>query len=147
MRRLLLVSAALLITACDHDAGLAVSPGSKPVPNPLAPKPEVAQLCPCGAPAVAAAAAVDPAVAALPGANLFQTRTCIACHGKDAKTPILPVYPRIAGQQAAYIEQQMKDIKSGARSNANTAAMRGVMGLVNDEEIHLLATYVSQLPR
>ena len=47
----------------------------------------------------------------------------------------MPNYPKLAGQNAAYAEQQMKDIKSGARNNGQTAAMKGVMHLVNDEEI------------
>ena len=51
----------------------------------------------------------------------------------------------MAGQNAAYAEQQMKDIKSGARNNGQTAAMKGVMHLVNDEEIKALAEYLSKL--
>jgi cytochrome c553 len=51
------------------------------------------------------------------GAKLYQEKTCVACHGKDAKKPLTPAYPKLAGQNAAYAEQQMKDIKSGARAN------------------------------
>lgn len=83
--------------------------------------------------------------APLDGAKLYAEKTCFACHGKDAKSPILPEYPRIAGQGAVYAENQMKDIKSGARANGNTAAMKGVMFMVNDEEIHAIAQYVSSL--
>ena len=140
--RWMLAVVALSMVGCSSEEGWAVAPGSKPVPNPLAPV-AVAATCPCPAPVEVAAAAH----ATGPGATLFQTRTCVACHGKDGKTPILPNYPRISGQQAAYIEQQMKDIKSGARANGQTAAMRGIMGLVNDEEIHTLALYVSSMPR
>jgi cytochrome c len=85
----------------------------------------------------------DPPV--LDGARLYQERTCIACHGPDAKTPILPEYPKLAGQNAAYMIQQINDIKSGARSNGNTAAMRGVLHLVNEAEIKVLAEYISGL--
>lgn len=81
------------------------------------------------------------------GETLFNQRTCFTCHGKDGKTPILPDYPIIAGQNEAYLLRQMQDIKSGARSNGNSAAMRGVMHLVNDEEMQVLAAYISQLPR
>ena len=79
------------------------------------------------------------------GATLFKERTCIACHGQDAKTPILPIYPKLAGQGAEYTFQQMKDIKSGARVNGQSAAMKGVMHLVNDEEMQAIATYLSTL--
>ncbi len=84
-------------------------------------------------------------VAALDGAALYAQRTCIACHGVDAKTPILPVYPKLAGQNPEYALQQMKDIKSGARNNGNTAAMQGVMHLVTEEEMQTLAQYISGL--
>ncbi len=79
------------------------------------------------------------------GASLFKERTCWSCHGKDGKHPLLPDYPKIAGQSAAYAEHQMLDIKSGVRSAGNSAAMKGVMELVTDEEIKLLAQYVSSL--
>jgi len=79
------------------------------------------------------------------GAKLYAEKTCNACHGKDAKTPIMPNYPKLAGQNAAYAEQQMKDIKSGARKNGQAAAMAGVMHLVNDAEIKALAEYISKL--
>ena len=95
--------------------------------------------------AVTAVAFSSSAFAAPDGAKLFQEKTCTACHGKDAKKPLQPNYPKLAGQNAAYAEQQMKDIKSGARSNGQTAAMKGVMHLVNDEEIKALADYLSKL--
>jgi len=58
------------------------------------------------------------AVAALDGAKLYQEKTCVACHGKDAKKPLTPNYPRLAGQNAAYAEQQMKDIKAAPAPTA-----------------------------
>ena len=79
------------------------------------------------------------------GAELYKTKTCFTCHGQDGKTPILPGYPKIAGQNAEYSLQQMKDIKSGARSNGMSAAMKGVMHLVNDEEMAVLADYISTM--
>ncbi len=81
------------------------------------------------------------------GEELYNQRTCFTCHGKDGKTPILPDYPLIAGQNAAYVLRQMQDIKTGARNNGYAAAMQGVMHLVNDEEMQLLADYISKLPR
>jgi cytochrome c len=94
---------------------------------------------------IVAALAVSMPALALDGAALYQEKTCVACHGKDAKKPLMPNYPKLAGQNAAYAEQQMKDIKSGARSNGQTAAMKGVMHLVSDEEIKALADYLSKL--
>ncbi len=77
------------------------------------------------------------------GAALYKTKTCWSCHGKDAKTPIMPIYPKLAGQNADYLFNQMKDIKSGARNNGQTAAMKGVMGLVNEEEMRAIADWLA----
>ncbi|MCX7168572.1 MAG: c-type cytochrome [Rhodocyclales bacterium] len=93
--------------------------------------------------AVAAASFATPALA--DGKALYLEKTCIACHGKDAKKPLTPEYPRLAGQNAKYAENQMKDIKSGARANGNTAAMKGVMHLVSDEDMKQIAKYLSEI--
>jgi cytochrome c len=96
--------------------------------------------------AVALSAAIAaPAAAAMDGAALYKDKTCNACHGPTGNKPLMPNYPKVAGQNAAYMEAQMKDIKSGARNNGQTAAMKGVMHLVNDEEIKLIAEYLSKL--
>ncbi len=79
------------------------------------------------------------------GAKLFVEKTCVACHGKDAKTPLLPDYPKLAGQNKDYLYRQMLDIKSGARANGNAAAMKGVMPIVNEEELKVIAEWLSTL--
>lgn len=94
---------------------------------------------------IAAALVASPAIAAPDGAALYQDKTCWSCHGKDGKKTLTPQFPKIAGQNAAYAEQQMKDIKSGARANGQSAAMKGVMELVNDEEIKALAVYIATM--
>lgn len=90
------------------------------------------------------------ALAAIPahagdGKALYAEKTCNACHGPAANKPLMPDYPKIAGQNEAYIVKQMMDIKSGARANGNSAAMKGVMHLVNDQEIKDIAAYLSKL--
>ncbi|MCG2577296.1 cytochrome c [Dechloromonas sp. XY25] len=92
-----------------------------------------------------AALTAGSAIAAPDGAKLYAEKTCNACHGPKGDKPLMPNYPKIAGQNAAYIEQQMHDIKSGARNNGQTAAMKGVMHLVNDEEIKAIAEHLSKL--
>ena len=81
------------------------------------------------------------------GATLYRERTCIACHGPDAKTPILPEYPKTAGQNAAYLFQQMKDIKSGARDNGLTAVMKPTIQNVSEEEMKIMADWLAQQRR
>lgn len=84
-------------------------------------------------------------VQALDGAELYAKKTCVACHGKDANTPILPVYPKLAGQNSDYAYNQMKDIQSGARNNGQTVAMKAVMHLVSDEELRIIADWLATL--
>lgn len=94
---------------------------------------------------IAAATTASLPVLAMDGAELYVTKTCVACHGKDANTPILPIYPKLAGQSPDYAYNQMVDIKSGARSNGMTAAMKGVMHLVNEEEMRAIANWLGTL--
>ncbi|MBL3589280.1 MAG: c-type cytochrome [gamma proteobacterium endosymbiont of Lamellibrachia anaximandri] len=83
--------------------------------------------------------------AAADGAALFKAKTCFSCHGQDANTPIMPMYPKLAGQSADYALNQMKDIKSGARNNGQTAAMKGIMAMVSDDEMKAIAQWLSTL--
>ena len=90
--------------------------------------------------------ALSPAAAlCADGEKLYQTKTCSTCHGKDGRTPIMAMYPKIAGQNEAYTLQQMQDIKSGVRSNGQSAAMKGVMGLVSDDEMKSLSEYIATM--
>lgn len=94
---------------------------------------------------IAAGLVASPVLAAPDGAKLFAEKTCNACHGAKGDKPLMPNYPKVAGQNAAYIEAQMKDIKSGARNNGQTAAMKGVMHLVDDAEIKAISEYLAKL--
>lgn len=77
------------------------------------------------------------------GAQLYQAKACAACHGPDGRSPTLPVYPKIAGQSADYAYNQMRDIKNGARKNGQSIAMQGIMAMVNEEEIRILADWLA----
>jgi cytochrome c len=79
----------------------------------------------------------------LDGGDLYMKKTCFSCHGKDAKTPLLPIYPKLAGQNPEYAYNQMQDIKSGARNNGQAAAMQGVMHLVSDDEMRAIANWLA----
>ena len=98
---------------------------------------------------VLAAFAFGSVASAASGKRLYMT--CAACHGKDGKTPLMPAYPKIAGQNKAYVLQQIKDIMSGARANGQSDAMKGVLVTpegkprFSDEDLDVLADYVSKL--
>ena len=79
------------------------------------------------------------------GADLYKAKGCAACHGADAKSPITPAYPKLAGQSKDYLIQQMTDIKNGKRSNGQTAIMKPIMASVTEDDIKALAKYLSEL--
>lgn len=99
--------------------------------------------------AVVAAAAFAGNASAASGKKLYMT--CAACHGKDGKTPLMPAYPKIAGQNKEYILQQIKDIMTGARANGQSMAMKGVLVTpegkprFSDEDLNVLADYISKM--
>ena len=72
------------------------------------------------------------------GKALYLEKTCVACHGKDAKKPLTPEYPKLAGQNAKYIENALNAYKKGERSHPT---MRGIAGSLTDQDIADLAAY------
>lgn len=76
------------------------------------------------------------------GAKLYTDKACLSCHGEAGNKPIMTTYPKIAGQNADYLVQQMKDIKSGARNNGQTAAMKALVATVTDDEFAKIAKYL-----
>ncbi len=83
------------------------------------------------------------AVAGGDGAALYKAKACFSCHGADANTPIMPSYPKLAGQNAQYALNQMKDIKSGKRNNGQTAAMKGIIAGVSEDEMKAIAEWLA----
>lgn len=62
---------------------------------------------------------------------------CESCHARAVGGP--PETPVIAGQNAGYLERQLRDYKSGARRNDVYRRMRDVAGELSDDEIHRIA--------
>ena len=79
------------------------------------------------------------------GQSLYNKK-CRSCHGKDAMKP-LKGYPIIAGQKRSYLITQINDIKSKARSNGKSKLMLATVKNLGDDEIGVLADYLSQIDR
>lgn len=62
---------------------------------------------------------------------------CAACHGADGKA-VLPTYPHLAGQYASYLEQALREYRSGARKNV---VMGPQAAALTDAEIRQLAAW------
>lgn len=80
---------------------------------------------------------------ALDGATLFKQKICNTCHGETGAQPIMPLYPKVSGQNAPYLMQQMKDIRDGKRTNGLSVAMKAVVGTVTDEEFQAIADWLA----
>jgi len=74
-------------------------------------------------------------------AGKSKSATCAACHGADGNS-VNPIWPKLAGQHASYIEQQLAAFKGGARVNATMSPM--AMPLSEQDMADLAAYFSSQ---
>ncbi len=79
------------------------------------------------------------------GKKLYTENACAACHGPTGNEPIIPTYPKIAGQNREYLIRQMNDIKSGARDNGASPAMGALVANLSDDDVVAIAEYLSKL--
>jgi len=93
----------------------------------------------------------DPELAAL-GEKIYRggnsttgVAACIACHGPTGAGNPAANFPKIGGQQVAYVVKALNDFKSGARSNDANQMMRGVAGKMTADEIKAVAEFVAGL--
>ena len=70
---------------------------------------------------------------------------CIACHGPTGAGNPAANFPKIGGQQVAYLVKALNDFKSGARSNDVNRMMRGVASKMTEDEIKAVAEFVTGL--
>lgn len=69
---------------------------------------------------------------------------CAACHGADGNSPIA-VNPNLAGQHAEYLVKQLRNYKSGERSNP---IMAGIASTLSEDDMrNVAAYYAAQTPR
>jgi len=91
------------------------------------------------------AVSLAPALAA-DGKALYADKGCAACHGEDAKTPLQEGFPKLAGQSAEYMINQIKDIKSGARTNGQSVdSMKPIVEDLADADVKAIADYLASL--
>ena len=101
----------------------------------------VAQTSPAaGAPAAAPSAAPAPSVPFTTGkaaSGEAKAALCTACHGPNGNS-VNPEWPRLAGQSAVYIAEQLKLFRSGVRNNP---IMKPLAASLSDQDIDDLAVY------
>lgn len=79
------------------------------------------------------------------GKTLYTAKGCMACHGPDGKTPIMPLYPKLAGQNAPYLVAQLKDFKSQKRKSGQSALMWGMAATLSEADMKAIADYLSKV--
>jgi cytochrome c553 len=79
------------------------------------------------------------------GATLYNK--CTSCHGQDGYGKKSQNAPLIAGQEAWYVQKQVKAIKSGERSNSAAAKMVPFVKNLKDDEIADLAAYIATMKK
>lgn len=70
--------------------------------------------------------------------------TCRACHGAKGNKPIAPNYPKLKGQNKAYIVDALKAYRDGGRTGGLSGIMKAQAGSLSDAEMNELAEYYSK---
>ena len=92
---------------------------------------------------VASAASVDK------GQALVEKGNCASCHGAGLNAPILPVYPKLAGQYPDYLFYTLKSYKVGSGNpqyGRNNAIMGALVQGYSDADMKDIAAYIASLP-
>ncbi|AGM46105.1 cytochrome c-552 [Aeromonas hydrophila ML09-119] len=82
-----------------------------------------------------------PAHAADVEAGKAKAAVCAACHGVEGRA-LIPNYPHLAGQNAAYLVKQLKAFKDGSRKEP---LMVPFMAPLTDADMENLAAYYASL--
>lgn len=76
-------------------------------------------------------------------AGKTKTAMCGACHGADGNSTA-GAFPKLAGLGEKYLNKQLQDIKSGARS---VAEMTGMLNVLSDQDMADIAAYYASQTR
>jgi cytochrome c553 len=90
-----------------------------------------------GAQTAAAPASSSPFTTGKAASGEAKAALCSACHGPQGNS-VNPEWPRLAGQSAVYIAEQLKLFRSGARDNPT---MKPLAAALSDQDISDLAVY------
>jgi len=70
---------------------------------------------------------------------------CTGCHGPSGLGLGAAKFPRIAGQQAQYVDSTLKGFRAGTRANDPNGMMQGVAARMSDQEIAAVSQFVQGL--
>lgn len=84
-----------------------------------------------------------PSLAADIAAGKEKAAMCVACHGEGGNKPLMPEYPKLAGQPADYLAKALRDYKSGKRKNPVMAPMAQTL---SKQDIKDVSAYFASQP-
>jgi cytochrome c len=70
--------------------------------------------------------------------------TCRACHGAQGAKPLAANYPKLNGQNKAYLVDALNAYKNGGRTGGLAGVMRAQASGLSDAEMNELAEYYSK---
>lgn len=70
---------------------------------------------------------------------------CIACHAPNGMGNPQANFPRLSGQHAAYIVNQLKAFRAGERANDAGKMMQNIAARMTDTEMQAVASYIQGL--
>lgn len=83
------------------------------------------------------------------GQVIVEKANCAACHGAGLNAPILPAYPKLAGQYVDYLYYSLKAYKVGnsnAQYGRNNAVMGSQVQAYTDADLQDISAYIASLP-
>lgn len=81
-------------------------------------------------------------------AALFTQGACASCHGVNYNKPLVPAYPKLAGQYADYLFASLRayGVEGNPHVGRANAVMSGVVKPYKRAELKAMADYLSTLP-
>lgn len=120
---------------------MALALGALAPPGTALAQTSAANAVAASAPAAAAAAASTPLATPFAtgkaASGEAKAALCSACHGPNGNSSN-PEWPRLAGQSAVYVAEQLKLFRSGVRDNP---VMKPLAATLTDQDINDLAVY------
>ncbi|APB98780.1 c-type cytochrome [Polynucleobacter asymbioticus] len=92
---------------------------------------------------VANAASIDK------GQALVEKGNCVSCHGAGLNAPILPAYPKLAGQYPDYLYYALKAYQVGngnPQYGRNNAIMGAQVQAFSESDLRDISAYIASLP-
>ncbi|MGH8208095.1 MAG: c-type cytochrome, partial [Steroidobacteraceae bacterium] len=132
------LAATVALALVQVPAHAQASAATAATPAPAAAAPAAASEAPAAAPAAPAATGpLDPFAHGSVQNGATKSAVCSSCHGPNGNSTN-PEWPRLAGQSAVYIAEQLRLFRAGTRANP---IMKPLAATLSDQDVSDLAVY------